>query len=237
MASQESQRGTGILQASLADSAYQRISGKILSGDYAPGFRLRERELSEELDISRIPIRESLPQLEADGFIVTYPRRGAVVREFTVRDAEELFDIRLNLEVFAARKAAEFIAAGGESTRLAELQAESAAATARHDVATIATVNSALHAEIIAMSGNTLLATAMRPILGRLQRLFALTSDRDPQAQCIEHAGLCEAIYAGKPDLAAALAYAHIELGREPSLAGLATGSETGHKEGTVITG
>ncbi|MDJ0357859.1 GntR family transcriptional regulator [Paenarthrobacter sp. PH39-S1] len=217
-------------QQSMADFAYRRISDKILSGDYPAGFRLRERELSDDLDISRIPIRESLHQLEADGFIVTYPRRGAVVREFTVSDAEELFDIRLNLEVFAARKAAEFVAAGGVAPRLAELQEESASATAREDIAAVAALNSALHAEIIAMSGNTLLATAMRPVLGRLQRLFALASDRDPQAQCTEHAGLCAAIYAGKPELAAALAYAHIELGREPSLAGLATALTTGHK-------
>ncbi|WP_125616416.1 GntR family transcriptional regulator [Specibacter cremeus] len=225
------QAGDGPLDAqqSLADRTYQRITEKILSGAYPAGFRLRERELSEDLEVSRIPIREALPHLEADGFIVTYPRRGAVVRQFTVSDAEELFDIRLNLEVFAARKAAEFIAAGGVSPRLAELQEESRAATERNDIAAVATANSALHAEIIAMSGNTLLATAMRPVLGRLRRLFALTSDRDPVTQCTEHGGLCAAIYAGKPELAAALAYAHIELGREPSLAGLAAALEGGH--------
>lgn len=207
---------------SLAEQTYLRISEKIIRGDYPAGHRLREREISEDLSVSRIPIREALPQLEADGFIATFPRRGAVVRGFTLKDVGELFDVRLNLEVFAARKAAEFMAAGGTSTRLAELVAQGKEATLANDLALIVSCNAAFHAEIIAMSDNTLLDTTMRPVLGRLRRLFALTSDRDPQAQYIEHLGLCEAIYAGKPDLAAALAYAHIELGREPSLAALA---------------
>lgn len=206
---------------SMAEQTYARISEKIIDGHYPPGHRLREREISEDLAVSRIPIREALPQLEADGFIAIFPRRGAVVRAFTLKDVGELFDVRLNLEVFAARKAAEHVANGGTSTRLAELMTAAENATAASDFPAITTFNSAIHAEIIAMSGNSLLETTMRPVLGRLRRLFALTSERDPQAQYREHITLCEAIHAGKPDLAAALAYAHIELGREPSLAEL----------------
>lgn len=209
-------------KTSLAGRTYFLISEKIINGNYPPGHRLREREISEDLDVSRIPIREALPQLEADGFIATFPRRGAVVRAFTLKDVGELFDVRLNLEVFAARKAAEHIAGGGSDERLSELLAEAKKATAANDLPAITSVNAAIHAEIIAMSGNSLLETAMRPVLGRLRRLFALTSDRAPQSQYVEHLALREAIHAGKPDLAAALAYSHIELGREPTLAELA---------------
>jgi DNA-binding GntR family transcriptional regulator len=55
-----------------------------------------------------------------------------------------------------------------------------------------------------------------------MQWLFTLTGHRDPQVQCAEHLSLCKAIYDGKEDLAAALAFAHVELGREPSVQGLA---------------
>jgi len=209
-------------KVSLAGQTYLRISEKIIGGDYPPGHRLREREISVDLNVSRIPIREALPQLEADGFIETFPRRGAVVRGFTLKDVGELFDVRLNLEVFAARKAAEHIAAGGSSARLSELVSAAETATFANNFPAIVSFNAAIHAEIITMSGNSLLQTAMRPVLGRLRRLFALTSKRDPHAQYVEHLALCEAIHAGKPDLAAALAYAHIELGREPTLAELA---------------
>lgn len=207
---------------SMAEQTYQRISEKIIRGDYSAGHRLREREISEDLAISRIPVREALPALEADGFIEIFPRRGAVVRAFTLKEVEELFDVRLNLEVFAARKAAEFMAAGGRSPRLPELLAAAERSTSGNDIEAISTFNAAIHAEIVALSGNSLLERTLRPVMGRLRWLFALTSQRDPQLQFVEHKALCAAIHAGKPDLATALAYAHIEMGREPSLRELA---------------
>lgn len=210
------------VKQSMAEQTYQRISEKIIAGDYPAGHRLREREVSEDLAISRVPIREALPALEADGFIDIYPRRGAVVRAFTLKDVEELFDVRLNLEVFAARKAAEVMANGGTSQRLPELLAAAESATAADDFHGISSFNAQIHAEIIALSGNSLLEKTLRPVLGKLRWLFALTSQRDPQSQYDEHKALAEAIHAGKPELAAALAYAHIELGREPSLRQLA---------------
>lgn len=210
------------IKQSLADQTYQQISEKIIHGDYKAGHRLREREISEDLSISRIPIREALPQLEADGFIDIYPRRGAVVRAFTLKDVEELFDVRLNLEVFAARKAAEHFAEGGSSDRLPALLSAAENAKSSDDFQAISTFNAEIHAEIIALSGNQLLEKTMRPVLGKLRWLFALTSQRDPQSQYDEHRSLWEAIQAGKPELAAAIAYAHIEMGREPSLAQLA---------------
>lgn len=209
-------------KSSLADQTYQQISEKIIRGDYKAGHRLREREISEDLSISRIPIREALPQLEADGFIDIFPRRGAVVRAFTLKDVEELFDVRLNLEVFAARKAAEQMASGGSAERLEILMVAAEAAKSSDDFQAISTFNAQIHAEIITLSGNKLLVKTMRPVLGKLRWLFALTSQRDPQIQYGEHRALYEAIQAGKPELAAAIAYAHIEMGREPSLAQLA---------------
>ena len=72
------------------------------------------------------------------------------------------------------------------------------------------------------MTGNALLAATMSPLLGRIRWVFALTADRDPDVEYVEHRALCDAIYSGNPDLAGALALAHIEHGRAPSLAGLA---------------
>lgn len=208
--------------SSSADSAKSRLRQLIIAGEYAPGVRLRERELSEALNVSRVPVREALQQLEAEGFVVTSPRRGATVKQITLKDVNELFDLRLSLEVLAARLAAQVAAAGHATDRLQQLMDEAAEATARHDHWQIPLSNTALHKEIVAMGGNSLLESSMKPLLGRMQWLFTLTGERDPQGQCAEHLSLCKAIYDGKPDLAGALAYAHVELGREPSLQGLA---------------
>jgi len=72
------------------------------------------------------------------------------------------------------------------------------------------------------MTGNALLIATMAPLLGRIRWLLALTADRDPHVEYAEHVTLCDAIYSGNPELAGALAFAHIEHGRAPSLAGLA---------------
>lgn len=207
---------------SSADATRTRIRDLIISGEIAPGSRLRERELSQALNVSRVPVREALQQLEAEGFIDTLPRRGATVKQITLRDVNELFDVRLSLEVLAARLAAKSVARGADFTRLRQLMDEAEEATKNDQHVRIPLVNTALHAEIVMLAGNSLLEHSMKPLLGRMQWLFTLTGDRDPQVQCVEHQGLCQAIYAGNADLAAALAFAHVELGRVPSLEGLA---------------
>lgn len=208
--------------ASSADTTRVRIRELIISGDFAPGSRLRERDLSQALNVSRVPVREALQQLEAEGFIDTSPRRGATVKQITLRDVNELFDVRLSLEVLAARLAAQSAAKGHSTERLQEMMRLAEEATQRQDHAQIPLKNTALHAEIVSLGNNSLLEYSMKPLLGRMQWLFTLTGHRDPQVQCAEHLSLCKAIYDGKTDLAAALAFAHVELGREPSLQGLA---------------
>ncbi|WP_246136560.1 GntR family transcriptional regulator [Leekyejoonella antrihumi] len=207
---------------SLARQAYLRIREGIIRGDHQPGSRLRERDLSEALQMSRIPIREALRRLENEGYIVTYPNRGAVVSQLTLKDVAELFDLRLSLEVLAARQAAAAIAEGRASTRLSEVLAEAGTATTAHDPAAIQLANTDFHAAVIEMSGNDLLIATMAPLLGRIRWLLALTADRDPQVEYTEHVRLYDAILQGNPELAGAVAFAHIEHGRAPSLAALA---------------
>ncbi|MFJ3698562.1 GntR family transcriptional regulator [Streptomyces sp. NPDC090052] len=208
--------------ASHVTHAERTIRARIISGQYPPGARLRERELSDDLGVSRIPVREALTRLTAEGLVEISPRRGASVRNLSLRDVAELFDLRLSLEVFAARRAAEVCAAGRGGSRLSELMEVAEDATRRGDVHEITAANTALHAEIVAMTGNRLLRTALQPSLGLVQWLFTLTGGLDPRVQCSEHKDICAAIHAGNPDLADALVYAHIERGRGPSLATLA---------------
>lgn len=207
---------------SMAQAAYLAIREGIFHGTYKPGSRLRERELSEELQMSRVPIREALRQLEVEGFVATFPNRGAVVSQLTLKDVAELFDLRLSLEVLAARQAAQAVAEGRADDTLLRVVAEAHRATLAEDADAIRQANTQFHAQTIAMTGNTLLITTMAPLLGRIRWLFALTADRDPTVEYAEHVTLRDAIYSANSELAGAFAFAHIEHGRAPSLAGLA---------------
>ncbi|WP_431038685.1 GntR family transcriptional regulator [Streptomyces sp. P6-2-1] len=202
--------------------AERTIRTRVLDGTYPPGARLRERELSDALGFSRIPVREALTRLAAEGLVELSPRRGASVRRLSLRDVTELFDLRLSLEVFAARRAAEADPEGPAAGRVRELMENAEDVTRRGVVSEIPAANTALHAGIVAMTGNRLLQTALQPSLGLMQWVFTLTGNLDPAVQCAEHRDLLAAIRAGNADLAGAVAYAHIERGRRPSLDTLA---------------
>lgn len=93
----------------LREKIADRIRADIIKGVYANGERLVEPKLAEVLGISRTPIREALRQLENEGFIEIVPRRGAIVKELTLKDINDLYAIKANLEGLAARQAAEFL--------------------------------------------------------------------------------------------------------------------------------
>ncbi|GHG50685.1 GntR family transcriptional regulator [Sinomonas cellulolyticus] len=206
----------------MAAQVYQQISNTIFSGQLRPGQRLRERELSEQYGVSRIPVREAIHRLEQDGFLVTAPRRGAVVRRLTLKDVDELFDLRVLLESFAAARAAERVAAGADGSVLTETLAQSRAALEAGDAARTSELNSAFHDQIVALTGNALLERSMRPLRGLNRWIFGLSVNRPLELSAHEHDDLADAILTGRAQLAESLSAAHVEAGRMPVTEGLA---------------
>ena len=82
----------------LNDMVVDYIKEGILSGLYKSGDRILEKQLSNELNISRAPIREGIMQLEKEGIVTVIPRKGTYIREFKPEDIQEVFDIRILLE-------------------------------------------------------------------------------------------------------------------------------------------
>ena len=81
----------------------------IRGGVLKPGEWLKENDLADELLVSRTPVREAIRKLEQEGYVVTVPRRGAYVASVSIRDINEIFEIRAALEVLACELAAERI--------------------------------------------------------------------------------------------------------------------------------
>nr|WP_309099986.1 GntR family transcriptional regulator [Fredinandcohnia onubensis] len=81
------------------------IKDAIIKGKYEPGKRLTEESLAKELNISRTPIREAIKQLESDG-LITPLKRGVIVRNFTKKDIQQVYDLRALLESYATSQAA-----------------------------------------------------------------------------------------------------------------------------------
>lgn len=201
--------------------AYAQIRDRIISGELTPGTWLRERELSSELNVSRVPVREALLQLEADGYTTTGPRHGAVVRQMTIQDVNEIFDIRLSIEVSAASIAARQVASGASPERLLKIMAAAESLVGSDDEDLRAKTNVAIHDEIFRLTGNELLTSVIRPVANRMRWLFGNVVQQDAGQLCREHQDLCQAICAGQAELASALAVAHIEHSRGPAISQL----------------
>lgn len=76
----------------------ETLREKILSGEIKAGQPLRQAALAEELNVSRIPVREALLQLEAEGLVSFEPHKGATATELTANQVDELFELRAMLE-------------------------------------------------------------------------------------------------------------------------------------------
>jgi DNA-binding GntR family transcriptional regulator len=90
-----------IQQPSLVRMAAETIREMVLSGELRPGDRLVEERLTEELGISRPPLREALRLLEQEGLLLSMPRRGVIVTPLSAQDVYEIFTLRTTYERMA----------------------------------------------------------------------------------------------------------------------------------------
>jgi DNA-binding GntR family transcriptional regulator len=89
----------------LRDHIKQQILDVILNGTFMPGERLIESAIADQLGVSRAPVREALSALECEGIVVNVSRRGYFVTDFTDKDIEEIYSLRLILEIGALHRA------------------------------------------------------------------------------------------------------------------------------------
>jgi DNA-binding GntR family transcriptional regulator len=203
---------------SLSSQIYERLREGIIRGRYPQGSRLIESRLAQELDVSRVPLREAIPLLAVDGFVHTVPQRGMVVMNWTTRSAHDLFDLRLCLEVGATRYAARRAREGTSVAPLEAALARSHEGMATGDAYRIAGDAARFHETIVQLTGNGLMQSLMESVAGRMMWLFFLTSELDPVAALADHEELLAAIASGNEGLAEAIAYAHIERDRDESM-------------------
>lgn len=87
-----------IVRPTAVDLVTDEVRQMILSGRIAPGEVLRQEALAEELGVSRVPVREAITRLHAEGLLNVVPHKGAYVHDLSVDEVRETFNIRLRLE-------------------------------------------------------------------------------------------------------------------------------------------
>lgn len=131
--------------------AIETISAAILDGQFAPGAKLGEKELSDWLKVSRTPVREALSALVADGLVVMEPHRGAVVRTITAADVHDEYAVRAALESMAVELAVPNLS----PEVVAELEQLVEEMSADIDVGTFLELNRMFHLRIYSFCGSS----------------------------------------------------------------------------------
>ncbi|MBM6399984.1 GntR family transcriptional regulator [Phycicoccus sonneratiae] len=194
----------------LRDQVLAELRRRIVDGDYPPGERLTEERLAEDFGVSRNPVREALRVVEADGLVSLTPRRGAVVAAPDASTLADLFAVRASLETVAARLAAER-AGADDVADLRRLLDRAREATDADDLSTVAELNSALHMRVIDITGNRWMRSISQSLYLHVHWVFKRGAAQRAPHSWEEHIRLVDAIAAGDPDAAEAVAREHVD--------------------------
>jgi DNA-binding GntR family transcriptional regulator len=156
----------------LREQVYDRLVEMIVSGEIPPGGAIRENQTAQQLGTSRLPVREALQQLEAEGWLERRPRGIARVRTPQAADIDEIFDMRRLLEVEAIGLAVRR-ASLDDVARLRVLSNEGAAAAARGDQSAAMRLNGQFHHELAALAGHGMLNTFLEILDRKVHWLFS----------------------------------------------------------------
>lgn len=191
------------------DQVTERIRDAIVKGLLRPGERLPQEELAEQLGVSRMPIREALGRLEAEGLIVQQPYRGAVVAGLSADELREIYEIRVALETLAVRLGVAMM----DEADLAGLRRVLQAMDEERESDLWLAHNTEFHSLLYASSRRELLLEHIQTLRNKSDRflsLFAQKRDRTEQAQR-EHWAIFEACQARDAELACSLLQEHLE--------------------------
>lgn len=199
---------------SLPEVAYAHLRRGILTGRYEEGTPLRQEDLASQLGISRLPVREALGRLEAEGLVLQRPRRGYIVASLAPDEIEDIFDIRAMLEERAG-----FLATLRRTQKdVAEVEAlandmDSLVIRGAADIDLFAQRNYAFHARLFEASGRPQLCRTMivlRNSVERYIRVSARVADNLDRAKA-EHHQIVDAFRRGDAETVGRLSRQHCE--------------------------
>ena len=196
----------------LRDIVFQTIRKAILNGELEPGERLMETQLGEKLGVSRTPIREAIRKLELEGLVVMVPRKGAQVAQFTIKDIEDVLQVRASLEALAAKLACKHM----DERSFLKLQliiTEYEYAAKEDDIEVMIQKDIEFHDTIALASQNDKLIQLYNNMREQVQRyrIAYLKNTEQSNSVIAEHNEILKALKNREEEVASNLATQHIE--------------------------
>ena len=191
----------------LRDVVFNTLREAILKGELKPGERLMELQLASKLGVSRTPIREAIRMLEQEGLAVTMPRKGAEVAKMTLKDMEDVLEVREALDELAAK-----IACDDELANLKTIKDEFKRSMDSGDVKKIAEEDVKFHDAIYEATNNAKLVSMMNNIREQMYR-YRVEYLKDPKNYPMlvkEHDAIYRALEARNMELVTTEMHTHV---------------------------
>ncbi|HEX7119592.1 MAG TPA: GntR family transcriptional regulator [Longimicrobiales bacterium] len=189
----------------------EALRERILRGDYPEGAPLRQDALAAEFGVSRIPVREALRQLEAEGLVTINPHHGATVSALSIEEVRELFELRALIESDLLRRAVPHLTPA-DLDRADEILAKYEEAFRAGDVSEWGALNWQFHSTLLTPAGRPLTMGVVESLQNQSDRYIrlqlSLTSAQTRANE--EHHAIADAVREGEVDRACALLAAHI---------------------------
>ncbi|WP_341705995.1 GntR family transcriptional regulator [Halopseudomonas sp.] len=199
----------------LAERIHAQLKEDILSFRLLPGDRFSEGEIAERMQASRTPVRQALYQLEREGYLEVRFRSGWQVRGFDFTQFEELYELRIVLEMEAVRRLCSTTISAAASSTLAELQSIWAVPYEQRvsDGSEVFMLDERFHCQLVEAAGNREMARLHADICERIRLIRKLDFERAERLEKTyeEHALILQQISEGKLDEAQRLLLEHIE--------------------------
>lgn len=178
----------------LVDQVYQALLGAISDGTLAPGARLTQEEIAQQLAVSRQPVLQALRLLKQDGLVLDAPGRGVLVAPLTPAGIAAVYQVRGALDALAAR-----LAAQRRAPLDAKLIERGRKAARARDVQALIEADAAFHNAVYAAAGNPLIPRSAHLHWAHIRRAMGAVLQASTQREAVwdEHEAIAQAIAAG----------------------------------------
>jgi DNA-binding GntR family transcriptional regulator len=201
-----------IARPSLHDAIVTRVRDMVIEGRLAPGSRIHEGRLGEELGISRTPLREALKYLASEGLLELSPGRGALVRQFSAKDVQDALAVIGHMEGLAGRLACAH-ASDAEIREVRRLHDRMMEMYRTRDRLPYFKLNQEIHSAILSLAKNDSLAYVHGILQARLRRIRYIGNEGPEKwaGAVADHETMIAALEARDGDRLAAAMVAHMD--------------------------
>ncbi len=205
-----------IAPSRLQSRAYAELRRLIVSGEFPPGTFLSERQLAQQLEMSKTPVHVALERLESEGFVTISAQQGIVVRGMSVEDIVDHYELREAIECWVVRKIAGKLSAEQQRELQDNLKAQKAALK-QGDLARLMLLDEQMHFLMASFLRNREITATMERLRDKIHQVILRVTDSDrrrPLESILEHEAIISAVISGDGEKAAGLMVTHLEAGK-----------------------